>query len=227
MRGALAKAVLAGSLSSGAGIALTAVSGWLIVRAAEMPPVLTLMVAIVGVRFFGLGRAVLRWTERMTAHDAALRLAAATRVRLWTALARQGLAADRTPGSALARVVGDVGVLQDLTVRVRPPMLVAATVTVGTVLALALVDPAAAAAVGAGARRHGRRSSSWCTGTSTRARPAPRARCGCRPCGRRRPLLEGVPTCARTAWPTGRPPTSTRWPTARRGRPAPAPGRRR
>ena len=147
VRGALTKAVLAGSLSSGAGIALTAVSGWLIVRAAEMPPVLTLLVAIVGVRFFGLGRAGLRWTERMTAHDAALRLAAATRVRLWTALARQGLAADRTPGSALARVVGDVGVLQDLTVRVRPPLLVAVTVTVGTVGALALIDPVAAGAV--------------------------------------------------------------------------------
>jgi ATP-binding cassette subfamily C protein CydCD len=148
VRGALAKAVLAGSLSSGAGIALTAVSGWLIVRAAEMPPVLTLLVAIVGVRFFGLGRALLRWAERMTAHDAALRLAAATRVRLWSALARQGLAADRTPGSALARVVGDVGVVQDLTVRVRPPMLVAATVTVGTVAALVVVDPLAATAVG-------------------------------------------------------------------------------
>ncbi|WP_348633803.1 ATP-binding cassette domain-containing protein, partial [Blastococcus sp. CT_GayMR16] len=148
VRGALAKAVLAGSLASGAGIALTAVSGWLIVRAAEMPPVLTLLVAIVGVRFFGLGRAVLRWTERMTAHDAALRLAAVTRVRLWAALAAQGLAADRTPGSALARVVGDVGVVQDLTVRVRPPILVAATVTVGTVAALALIDPAAAGAVG-------------------------------------------------------------------------------
>jgi ATP-binding cassette subfamily C protein CydCD len=147
VRGALGKAVLAGSLSAGAGIALTAVSGWLIVRAAEMPPVLTLLVAIVGVRFFGLGRAVLRWSERMTAHDAALRLAAATRVRVWAALAAQGLAADRTPGSALARVVGDVGVVQDLTVRVRPPILVAATVTAGTVGALALIDTAAAGAV--------------------------------------------------------------------------------
>ncbi len=46
----------------------------------------------------------------MTAHDAALRLAATTRVRVWEALAAQGMAADRTPGSALARVVGDVGV---------------------------------------------------------------------------------------------------------------------
>ncbi|HZB47571.1 MAG TPA: ATP-binding cassette domain-containing protein, partial [Mycobacteriales bacterium] len=148
LRGAMRRAVAAGALSSGAGIALTAVSGWLIVRAADMPPILTLMVAIVGVRFFGLGRALLRWLERMTAHDAALRLAAGTRVQVWAALAEQGIAADRTPGSALARVVGDVGVVQDLTVRVRPPLLVAAVVTTGTVAALALVDAAAAGAVG-------------------------------------------------------------------------------
>jgi ATP-binding cassette subfamily C protein CydCD len=144
---ALARAVATGAASSLAGVALTAVSGWLIVRAAEMPPVLTLLVAIVGVRAFGLARACLRWAERMTAHDAALRLAAATRVRVWEALAAQGLAADRTPGSALARVVGDVGVLQDLSVRVRPPALVAGTVMVGTVGALAVLDPGAALAV--------------------------------------------------------------------------------
>ncbi|WP_347057312.1 thiol reductant ABC exporter subunit CydC [Blastococcus sp. HT6-30] len=149
IRRALRRAVAAGSLSSAAGVALTAVSGWLIVRAAEMPPVLTLMVAIVGVRFFGLGRALLRWLERMTAHDAALRQAAALRVRVWRALAAQGVAADRTPGSALARIVGDVGVVQDLTVRVRPPLLVAATVPTATVAVLALVDPAAAGVVAA------------------------------------------------------------------------------
>ena len=130
-------------------MALTAVSGWLIVRAAEMPPVLTLMVAIVGVRFFGLGRAALRWLERLAAHDAALRLAAATRVRVWRALAAQGLAADRTPGAALARLVGDVGVVQDLTVRVRPALVVAVAVPAATVAALALVDVAAAATVAA------------------------------------------------------------------------------
>src|SRR5690606_35500470 len=71
------------------------------------------------------------------------------RVRIWAALAAQGLAADRTPGSALARVVGDVGIVQDLTVRVRPPVLVAATVASGTAAALALVDPGAAGAVAA------------------------------------------------------------------------------
>ncbi|MGY1806825.1 thiol reductant ABC exporter subunit CydC [Blastococcus sp. SYSU D00669] len=146
-RRALLKAVAAGTLSSGAGVALTAVSGWLIVRAAEMPPILTLMVAIVGVRAFGIGRAGMRWVERMTAHDAALQLAADTRVRVWRALAAQGVAADRTPGAALARVVGDAGLVQDLSVRVVPPLLVAVTVLAGTVGALALLDPAAAGAV--------------------------------------------------------------------------------
>jgi ATP-binding cassette, subfamily C, bacterial CydCD len=148
-RRALVRAVAAGTASAGAGVALTAVSGWLIVRAAEMPPVLTLLVAIVGVRAFGLGRAGLRWVERMTAHDAALRLAADLRVRVWRALAAQGPAADRTPGSALARVVGDVGLVQDLSVRVVPPALVAGTVTAATLGALALVSPAAAGAAAA------------------------------------------------------------------------------
>ncbi|WP_448638742.1 thiol reductant ABC exporter subunit CydC [Geodermatophilus sp. URMC 63] len=148
-RRALARAVAAGTASAGAGVALTAVSGWLIVRAAEMPPILTLMVAIVGVRAFGLGRAALRWVERLAAHDAALRTAADLRVRVWRALAAQGVAADRTPGSALARVVGDVGLVQDLSVRVVPPALVAATVPALTVAALALLSPAAAAAVAA------------------------------------------------------------------------------
>ncbi|PWW23578.1 ATP-binding cassette subfamily C protein CydCD [Geodermatophilus normandii] len=148
-RRALVRAVAAGTASAGAGVALTAVSGWLIVRAAEMPPILTLMVAIVGVRAFGLGRAALRWVERLAAHDAALRTAAELRVRVWRALAAQGVAADRTPGSALARVVGDVGLVQDLSVRVVPPAVVAATVPALTVAALALLSPAAGGAAAA------------------------------------------------------------------------------
>ncbi|RFU19820.1 thiol reductant ABC exporter subunit CydC [Geodermatophilus marinus] len=145
---ALARAVAAGTASAGAGVALAAVSGWLIVRAAEAPPVLTLLVAIVGVRFFGLGRAGLRWLERVAAHDAALRTAADLRVRVWQALAAQGVAADRTPGAALARVVGDVALVQELSVRVVPPALVAGAVTAGTVGALALVSAPVAGVVG-------------------------------------------------------------------------------
>ncbi|MGY1843737.1 thiol reductant ABC exporter subunit CydC [Modestobacter sp. SYSU DS0875] len=148
-RRVLAKAVGYGAASSAAGVALTAVSGWLIVRAAEQPPVLTLMVAIVAVRASGLGRAVLRWLERLATHDAAFRLASATRLQLWRALVAQGPAADRTPGRALARLVGDVGLVQDLSVRVVTPPLVAGSVLVLTTTVLTVLDPLAGALVAA------------------------------------------------------------------------------
>ncbi len=147
-RRALATAVAYGAASSAAGVALTAVSGWLIVRASEGPPVLTLMVAIVAVRSSGLGRALLRWLERLAAHDAAFQLAARTRVRLWEALVAQGPAADRTPGRALARVVGDAALLQELSVRVVTPPLVSAVVLAGTTAALTALDPRTGLLVG-------------------------------------------------------------------------------
>ncbi|QXG76626.1 thiol reductant ABC exporter subunit CydC [Modestobacter sp. L9-4] len=148
-RRAVARAVAAGAASSAFGIALTAVSGWLIVRAAEQPQILTLMVAIVAVRASGLGRALLRWLERLATHDAAFQLAGRTRLQLWSALIAQGPAADRTPGRALARVVGDVGLLQDLSVRVVTPPLVSAVVLTGTTAALTVLDARAGLLVGA------------------------------------------------------------------------------
>ncbi|MCZ2818577.1 thiol reductant ABC exporter subunit CydC [Modestobacter sp. VKM Ac-2984] len=148
-RRAVLKAVAAGTASSAFGVALTAVSGWLIVRAAEQPPILTLMVAIVAVRASGLGRALLRWLERLAGHDAAFQLASGTRLQVWRALVAQGPAADRTPGRALARVVGDVGLLQDLSVRVVTPPLVSGVVLAGTAAVLALLDPRAGALVAA------------------------------------------------------------------------------
>ncbi|MEU2347996.1 thiol reductant ABC exporter subunit CydC [Modestobacter sp. NPDC049651] len=148
-RRAMTRAVLYGAASSGFGIALTAVSGWLIVRAAEQPQILLLMTSIVAVRASGLGRALLRWLERLAAHDAAFRFASDTRLRLWRALTSQGPAADRTPGRALARVVGDVELLQDLSVRVVTPPLVSGVVLTGTTAVLLAIDPAAGLAVGA------------------------------------------------------------------------------
>lgn len=78
------------ALAMGLGMSLTAVSGWLIVRAADMPAIMYLLVAIVGVRFFGLGRPVARYVERLLAHDAVFRATDALRLRLWRRLAAQG-----------------------------------------------------------------------------------------------------------------------------------------
>ena len=145
-------AVLLGAAALGCGVALTATSAWLISAAALHPPVLTLMVAIVAVRAFGLGKGVLRYAERLVTHDAALRAAAALRVRIWEALVRIGPAATGRirRGELLARLVGDVEAQQDLLARVMMPAAAAAVVGAATAAGMTLLLPAAGLAVAIG-----------------------------------------------------------------------------
>jgi ATP-binding cassette subfamily C protein CydC len=60
--------VLLSFLTNFSGIALMGCSAWLITRAAEHPELSVLAVAVVGVRFFGLSKAVFRYAERMSSH---------------------------------------------------------------------------------------------------------------------------------------------------------------
>ncbi|MGD9526069.1 MAG: thiol reductant ABC exporter subunit CydD [Pseudonocardia sp.] len=151
-RGRLLLAALLGAAALGSGVALAGTSAWLIATAALHPPVLTLMVAIVAVRTFGLSRGVLRYAERLVAHDAALRAGAVLRERIWTALVRLGPAdtARMRRGDLLARLVGDVDTQQDLLLRSLLPAAAAGLVGLGTAAALTLVLPAAGLAVAAG-----------------------------------------------------------------------------
>lgn len=104
-------------------VALSGLSGWLIIRASEQPPILYLLGAIVGVRFFGIGRAVLRYCERLLTHDAVF--AAMTRLRgaLWASLSRRALSLRRLlqGGNVLGSIVDDVDTLRDLLPRVVLP----------------------------------------------------------------------------------------------------------
>ncbi len=125
-----------------AGVALTVTSAWLIAKASQQPPILTLSVAVVGVRAFGLGRAVLRYLERLVTHDAAFRAAGTRRTDLWRSLARRGPAAARADD--LPRLVEDIDTVRDLTPRVLTPPLVAALVCVVAVLVQLAILPAAA-----------------------------------------------------------------------------------
>ncbi len=68
------------------GVALTALSGWLIVRAAEQPAMMYLTLAVVGVRFFGIGRATWRYLERLVTHRLVLDAAVTVRSKTWRAL---------------------------------------------------------------------------------------------------------------------------------------------
>ncbi|MFC4950756.1 thiol reductant ABC exporter subunit CydD [Pseudonocardia sp. GCM10023141] len=148
----LALAVLIGTAALGCGVALTAVSAWLISAAALQPPVLTLMVAIVAVRAFGLGRGALRYAERLVSHDAALRASSALRIRIWNALVRLGPAttARMRRGELLSRLVGDVDAQQDVLVRVVLPAASATLVGIGASVGIGLLLPAAGWLLAAG-----------------------------------------------------------------------------
>jgi len=132
-----------GALSQLAAIALLLVSAWLIVRAAERPPVLYLMVAIVSVRFFGLSRAALRYVERLLTHDAALASVTGARIAAYRELDRvapAGVPAHRR-GDLVSRVVSDVDAVQDRMLRLRSPWIVAIVSSVVTVGLVAALDP--------------------------------------------------------------------------------------
>src|SRR3954452_22942752 len=78
--------VLLGTGAVAAAVALLTLSGYLISRAAERPEILALSTAIVGVRFFGISRAVLRYLERLVSHDLAFRTLTDQRVRFFRRL---------------------------------------------------------------------------------------------------------------------------------------------
>lgn len=146
----LGVSTLLGALASLAGVALTATAGWLIVQASSQPPVLTLMVAIVGVRTFGLARPVLRYVERLRSHDVALRLLARRRVEVYDALVplvpgRLG----RRRGDLLASVVDDVDGVVDDALRVRLPLRSGVLVAVVATAVTAWLLPAAGVVVAA------------------------------------------------------------------------------
>ncbi|GAA1771270.1 thiol reductant ABC exporter subunit CydC [Agromyces humatus] len=139
----LLPSVLFGIASAGSSIALLACSAWLIARAAEQPPVLYLSLGIVGVRAFALGRAVFRYLERLTGHDASFRQLATIRIGVFERLvpiAPDGLVASRR-GDLLARFVDDVDELQNVPLRVVQPVMSAAIILVLAVVGVAFIAP--------------------------------------------------------------------------------------
>ncbi|MHA7957332.1 thiol reductant ABC exporter subunit CydD [Streptomyces sp. L500] len=173
-RGRFALALLLGALALGSAVGLLAVSGWLISRASEQPPVLYLMVAVTATRAFGIGRSVFRYAERLVSHDAALRVLAELRVSVYRRLERLAPAGlrDTRRGDLLSRLVADVDALQDYFLRWLLPLGAAVLVSAvsvgftawllpeaGVALAVGLLvaGPVAAALSGAVARHAERR----------------------------------------------------------------------
>jgi ATP-binding cassette, subfamily C, bacterial CydC len=145
--GPMAVSILAASLAVAFGVALMTSAGYLISRAAEQPPILSLTVVIVAVRFFGLARPLARYGERVVSHDAALRALATIRSRFYERIEPLAPAQLREyrSGELLARMVGDVDALQSMYVRGLGPPIVALLVGVASVAVAAGILPAAAA----------------------------------------------------------------------------------
>lgn len=135
LRGRFVLALVLGSLALGSAVGLMAVSGWLISRASEQPPVLYLMVAVTATRAFGIGRAVFRYAERLVSHDAVLRMLADLRVSVYRRLERLAPAGLREArrGDLLSRLVADVDALQDYWLRWLLPVGSAVLVGAGAV----------------------------------------------------------------------------------------------
>ena len=135
---------LLGGAATASGIALTATSGWLIVRASTEPIILTLLVAIVAVRTFGIARPFFRYLERLVSHDAALDDLAVRRTAVYAALvpltpARLGR---RSRSSVLTGVVDDLTDVVEAQVRVTVPLISSALAGLVAVLLTAWFDPA-------------------------------------------------------------------------------------
>lgn len=149
VRARFAGAGIVGTLASLFAIALSGLSGWLILRASEQPPILYLLTAIVGVRFFGIGRAVLRYCERLVLHEAVFASLTMLRGKLWQSLSQRALSLRRLlqGGNVLGAVIDDVDTVRDLLPRVVLPPVIAVAVALAAAGTSAWLVPAALPAV--------------------------------------------------------------------------------
>jgi ATP-binding cassette subfamily C protein CydC len=143
-------AALGGALSAVSGIGLLATSGWLITRASERPPVLSLCVAIGAVQAFSLGRGLFRYFERLGVHSLSLQRLGQVRLRLFDLLEPRVPGAIG-PGAALAGLVSEAdAVAQGLAKQVGTRVDFVSSALAGTLLAV-LVGPGLGLLVLAGA----------------------------------------------------------------------------
>ncbi|MGW6444788.1 amino acid ABC transporter ATP-binding/permease protein [Lentzea sp. NPDC055074] len=118
-------AILAGTLAELAGVGLTATATWLVMCAAEHPPMQALTVAIVAVRTLALAKGALRYLERLTSHEAVLSEAVELRGKVYDDLVHRRHVPS---GTALTRIVTNVDQHLDTRLRATLPWITAALV---------------------------------------------------------------------------------------------------
>lgn len=135
--------------ATAAGVGLMAMSAYLIAQAALMTQFAPLALLIVGVRFFALSRAALRYAERYVTHLATFRIITGLRVWLYRGiepLAPAGLAGLHS-GDLVTRLGADLETLEQFYLRVVTPPLAAVLTATGACALLGAFDWRFAAAL--------------------------------------------------------------------------------
>lgn len=119
-------------------------SGYLISKSALRPEnILMVYVPVVGVRTFGISRAVMHYVERLVGHDTILRILSKMRVRLYQLLEPQALrfSSRFKTGDLLGVLADDIEHLQDVYIRTVFPAIVALVLYGGAIIAIGMFDP--------------------------------------------------------------------------------------
>ena len=123
-------------------VGLLTVSAWLLASAALQPGLTYLSLAIVGVRFFGVSRAVCRYFERYTSHRMAFQGLYGLRVWFYAHLEPLAPAILKRfgAGDMLGRIMGDIEVLQFFYLRTLIPPAAAITLTIFVAYGVSTID---------------------------------------------------------------------------------------
>jgi len=123
-------------------VGLLTVSAWLLASAALQPGLTYLSLAIVGVRFFGVSRAVCRYFERYTSHRMAFQGLYGLRVWFYAHLEPLAPAILKRfgAGDMLGRIMGDIEVLQFFYLRTLIPPAAGIALTILVAYGVSTID---------------------------------------------------------------------------------------
>ncbi|HLU23248.1 MAG TPA: ABC transporter transmembrane domain-containing protein, partial [Bacillaceae bacterium] len=128
--------ILCGFIAGITAVALFSASGYLISKAALVPPIYTLMILVASVKLLGIISALSRYGERLYSHRATFTMLSNLRVSFYEKLEPRSprIFQKFRSGDLLSRIVGDVETLQNFFLRVFYPPIVLMLVLLSTIL---------------------------------------------------------------------------------------------
>lgn len=127
--------MIAGTIGGLTAVALFAQSGYLISKAALMPPFYVILILAAFLKLFGVAKSTSKYAERLLSHEVTFRLMSRIRESYFAKLLQQtSLFHQHKSGDLLHRITSDVETLQHYFLRVTYPPLVAGAVFLATIL---------------------------------------------------------------------------------------------